>query len=73
MTARVESFDIAVFHGDPNRGPKHDGWMYSIRFRGKYVKSDIAFSSRAEAAFMAAKRVDVFLVPEEKGEQDNGI
>ena len=54
-THQPNSFDIALFQGDPNRGPDHAGWMYSLRTMGLYVKSAGAYSTPEGAAVAAAQ------------------
>jgi len=51
----MQSYDIALFRGDPNRGEQHDGWMYSLRVNGQYLKSDQAFVTQASAALAAVQ------------------
>lgn len=64
-----ESFDVAVFPGDPNRGQDHEGWMFSIRFRGEYIKPEMAAKTRLGALIAAGHIVETLI--KEKGTQDN--
>lgn len=51
----MQSYDIALFRGDPNRGEQHDGWMYSLRVSGRYVKADQAYPTQTFAVLAAVR------------------
>lgn len=48
------AIDISIFPGDPNRGPEHDGFMFTLRMEdGNYHKSKRAWSTIGSAALSA--------------------
>lgn len=47
-------FEIKIFPGDPDRGPLHEGHMFSLRLSdGSYYKSKRGYPSPESAAMQA--------------------